>query len=137
VSARTAAENRLRLAAFGLGLVFFFWIPFEDTHPGFVIGLGAATCSLLAAALARRWKPHTPFSPVQAGGLGLLAGLAMGPLTILLMAVKTGLHGHQVPDFTGQQVADVLSLIPVWALAGGFIGLGLWLWGRALPRTRR
>jgi hypothetical protein len=48
VSARTPAENRLRLAAFGLGLVFFFWIPFEDTNPTLVIGLGAATCGLLS-----------------------------------------------------------------------------------------
>ncbi|MCP4424378.1 MAG: hypothetical protein GY803_07805 [Chloroflexi bacterium] len=57
---------------------------------------------------------------------GLLMGLSGGTLTLMFMAVKTGLHAHG-PEFTLDQIAWVLRQIPVWAAAGLSAGLGLGL----------
>ncbi len=50
---------------------------------------------------------------------GLLGGAATAPVALLLMAIKTGLHGHSVPDYTSAQMMAVLISFPVWVGAGG------------------
>jgi hypothetical protein len=57
-------------------------------------------------------------------GLGLLFGVGSGLLTLMFMAVKTGLHAHG-PEFSLQEIQWVSRQIPVWAMAGLLIGLGL------------
>jgi hypothetical protein len=58
--------------------------------------------------------------------LGLLFGLGSGLLTLVFMAVKTGLHAHG-PEFTIQQIRWVIQQIPLWTIAGLLAGLGLGL----------
>jgi hypothetical protein len=62
---------------------------------------------------------------------GLLSGLAVTPLALLLMAFKSGVHGHGLPDFTPNQVTLVLLSTPAWAAAGLLVGLGIALWMKA------
>jgi len=57
---------------------------------------------------------------------GLLLGLLFGLLTLLLMAVKTGLHGHG-PEFSPDQISWLLQQIPLWSVIGLIAGLGLGL----------
>ena len=60
---------------------------------------------------------------------GILVGLAIAPLTILLMAIKTGIHAHPIPDYSYEQIFTVISRIPVWVISGLLIvfGIGIWM----------
>ncbi len=127
-----------RRIAWGLaGLLWFFWIAYEDQ--------GLVALSFVAAAIAfaagltvlnrwaagemlprRRWLLHS-------GSVGLVAGAAIGPLTALLMLVKLGLHAHPDPDFGPEQFMMALSRTFYWAGLGTLIGLAL---GIAVRETR-
>ena len=52
------------------------------------------------------------------------AGLGFGLLTLLIMAVKTGLHGHG-PEFSPAEISWVIDQIPLWSLVGLLAGLGV------------
>lgn len=56
--------------------------------------------------------------------VGALAGLGFGLLVILLMAVKTGLHGHG-PEFSPTEFNWVVERLPLWTLFGLLGALGL------------
>ena len=60
--------------------------------------------------------------------VGVGAGLLLTPLAIILMALKTGIHGHGTPDFTVGQMQDIPSRMPYFALSGLLVGAGSGLW---------
>ena len=60
--------------------------------------------------------------------VGTGAGLILAPLAILLMAMKSGIHGHGIPDFSVRQMQDILSRIPYFILSGFLVGVGSGLW---------
>jgi hypothetical protein len=55
---------------------------------------------------------------------GLLFGLGSSLLTLVFMAVKTGLHAHG-PEFTPNEINWILQQVPLWSAAGLLAGLGL------------
>lgn len=55
---------------------------------------------------------------------GLIMGISLVLVTILFMAVKTGLHGHG-PEFTPDEIDWVFRQAPLWATVGLLMGLGL------------
>ena len=57
---------------------------------------------------------------------GFLVGAGSGLLTLIFMAVKTGLHAHG-PEFTPDEIMWVVRQTPIWAAAGLLAGLGLGL----------
>lgn len=57
-------------------------------------------------------------------GLALGAGTVL--MTLLLMAIKTGLHAHG-PEFTTAEISAVWGQLPLWSLVGLLAGLGLGL----------
>lgn len=57
-------------------------------------------------------------------GLALGAGTAL--MSVLLMAVKTGLHGHGA-EFTVSEIGVVWGQLPLWSVTGLLAGLGLGL----------
>jgi hypothetical protein len=121
--------RRLRLLAILLGIILLLWVSFEDQSVTWVILFASAICMLAAAWLLAPF----PRPPSGKGWLvyplaGLLGGLATAPLALLLMAIKTGVHGYVVPDYTPAQMGAVLISFPVWAGAGVIIGLGAGLW---------
>ena len=119
---------QMRWAAILLGMVLLCWLPIEDTSENFALGMalalsvwGAATYLIL---------PQKPFaSPLWNALLaGSLTGGAITPLTLLLMAFKSGLHSHPTPDFTPTQIVSIINRTPIWLLGGFLIGLGSSLW---------
>lgn len=122
----------VRRVAWGLaGILWFFWIAFEDQ--------GLEAISFVAAAIAfaagltalnrrgaddklsrRAWLMRT-------AGVGLVAGAAVGPLTAMLMLIKLGLHAHPDPDFGPEQFLLALTRTIYWAGLGALIGLALGL----------
>ncbi|MCP4357517.1 MAG: hypothetical protein GY796_05795 [Chloroflexi bacterium] len=62
--------------------------------------------------------------------LGLGFGLGSGLLTLVFMAVKTGLHAHG-PEFTPSEIGWVMGQMGLWTAVGLLVGLGLGLlaWG--------
>ncbi len=120
----------LRRLAWGLaGLLGFFWIAYEDQ--------GLTALSFVAAAIAfasgltvlNRWvgsekRPRRKWL-LSTASVGLIAGVAVGPLTALLMLVKLGLHAHPDADFGPDQFVLALSRTLYWAGLGVLIGLAL------------
>ncbi|HFE67405.1 MAG TPA: hypothetical protein ENJ93_09100 [Chloroflexi bacterium] len=64
---------------------------------------------------------------------GLLFGLGSGLLTLLFMAVKTGLHGHG-PEFSLVELEWVAQQIPLWTAVGLLAGLGLGMIGAVIGK---
>lgn len=123
-------QKVLRTAGLLLGAAILLWLPFEDTGIRWVVLFAGAISALLAAGVLQKralsgwpsWMSH----PLT----GLLAGAAVTPIAFLLMALKSGVHGHGAPDFTPQQVTSLLNSTPLFGLAGGIIGLGTGLYRR-------
>lgn len=115
----------------GWGVYTAVWLTLEGSLPR-VLMMGVSTTAVSLAYLVQRYGGGRRL-PVAAwvGGtavLGLLLGTGSSVLTLLLMVVKTGLHGHG-PEFTLAQINWVWEQLPLWAVIGllGGGGLGL-LW---------
>jgi hypothetical protein len=78
---------------------------------------------------SRRWL-------ILCGGLGLVSGLTCVLLSLALMAIKTGLHGHG-PEFTSADIEWVIGQAPLWTLAGLLAGLGAGILAMASQRPQR
>ena len=114
------AHRILRLAVILLGVVILLWLSFEDQDERRAILLAALLSTLGAVATGMH------FSGWLRGYwlviLGAVFGFLVPLLAVLLMVIKTGLHGHGVPDFTLAQITAVLRLIPVWSGVGVLVG---------------
>ena len=108
-------------------LYALIWIPLEGNLVRVVV-MGVGTTAVALAHLAQRFLGGKTLTRTQWLGatavLGLLLGLGSSLLTLLFMAVKTGLHAHG-PEFTLQQITWVWQQLPLWSLAGLISGLGL------------
>jgi len=114
------AHRILRLAVILLGVVILLWLSFEDQDERRAILLAALLSTLGAVATGMH------FSGWLRGYwlviLGAVFSFLVPFLAVLLMVIKTGLHGHGVPDFTLAQITAVLRLIPVWSGVGVLVG---------------
>jgi hypothetical protein len=120
----SATPRWMRLPALILGTALLLWYPVED-----VSNLSVVVFAFLISA----WFALRALLPVHPDGryylmrhllVGALAGLAVAPLAILLMALKTGLHSHSAPDFTFEQMLVLLIRTPIWVIVGLLLGLG-------------
>jgi hypothetical protein len=103
------------------------WISLEGDLSQ-VLLLSAGVILLLAGVIVRRFLAGRTYSLLTwlglcAGG-GAILGLLFGILSLALMAIKTGLHGHG-PEFTPDEITWVISQIPLWGLIGLLVGAGL------------
>jgi hypothetical protein len=110
-----------------LAIYFALWISLEGMlWRAVLMGIGATAVALGHLAqkyLAGRglsWQKWVGLTAV----LGLLFGLSSGLLTLLFMAVKTGLHAHG-PEFTLNQIQWILAQTPLWATVGLLAGTGI------------
>jgi hypothetical protein len=128
----------LRWATILLAVYTAVWIPLEGALAQVVLlGVWATAVALGHLAqtyLGGRSLPAAGWLAMM-GALGLAAGLGSGLLTLLFMAVKTGLHAHG-PEFTPAQINWLVGQVPWWTAAGLFAGLGFALLVYALPNRR-
>jgi len=113
----------LTLSGFALLILSLSWLRLEDTDEKWVLVNAAAVTIWLATLHIVRLPPATQESIPRLALVGVLAGLAIIPVTILLMALKTGLHGHGTPDFTIEQILSVTNRWYIWGSAGLLLGL--------------
>lgn len=118
----------LRLTALLLGVVILLWISFEDRSESVVLLLSAAICAWWAVRLLVGRPSGRNIVLIRHIIVWTLAGLAIAPLAILLMAFKSGIHGHGTPDFTVRQIQSVLLGTPFLAVGGLLLGVGSALW---------
>ena len=126
IDRRVSTPLWFKLSALAWGILVLFWLPVEDLDLRWVILFAAALCALAAVRFS---LPTTTAGQVSrpwwtAPLTGALAGACVAPLAVLLMVIKTGLHGHTSPDFTPDQVISVLYRAPYWAAGGLLVGLG-------------
>jgi hypothetical protein len=123
------AGRQFRLLVILLGIILFVWLSFEGQNVTWIILFANAISMLGTAVILARYSRLTQNKSWLVYPLaGLLGGAATTPIALLLMAIKTGLHGHSGPDYTSAQILAVLISFPVWVGAGALIGLGAGLW---------
>lgn len=129
------------------GLLWFFWLGYEDRGPGMVLFLAAVMSvaggltglarwgarggstlregsrHLGEALSAKGWRNPGAMWLAKSSWVGVAAGAAVGPLAALLMLLKTSLHNHPYLDFTGADLVAAVSRTPVWAAAGLLTGI--------------
>jgi hypothetical protein len=118
---------RLRRGAWALaGFLWFLWIGYEDRSLIAVSILAASIAFVLAVEAWMRW-----IEDVVAGSrkvvltmvLGLGAGTAMGPISVVLAALKISLHQHAILDFSIVDIGLLLSRSPYWMVIGLLAGV--------------
>jgi hypothetical protein len=129
----------LRLAFIFLGVFILLWLPVEERSVVLLLLISGCACTLGLLAvmniLQQRWattggqrrgKRQTLWYPLA----GLLSGVALTLVAIILMVVKTGMHGHGAPDYSPAQVSLVLRLAPLWVCLGLVTGVLAAVWRR-------
>jgi hypothetical protein len=119
----------LKVATILLAAYFVLWIPLEGNLAQTVL-MGLWVALVMAGHLAQRWLGGHRLGRgrwlLLAALFGLCLGLGSAILTLLAMALKTGLHAHG-PEFTRTEINWVLEQLPYWTAAGFLAGLGLGL----------
>jgi hypothetical protein len=113
------------------GLLIFAWLGQEDNHVWPVAVLGAGTMTLTTGVWVQsHYAGHSlspMMMPVWSTILGASIGLGAAVITAFLMLFKNVRHAHLVPDYPAGLMGAVLGLMPVWMLAGAFLGVGVGL----------
>jgi len=119
----------LRLLVLLWGAYAAVWLALEGA-PGRELLPAAWTVRLAALAGTARAVGERRLSAGQVvaltGVVGLVAGAAVVPATLVAMALKTGLHAHG-PEYTAAQLAAMWAQWSLWLVAGGVAGVGLGL----------
>lgn len=119
----------LKLLLIGWAVYTAVWISLEGAL-GQVVAMGVATTLLIVGQLGQRFLGGRSFSQgievLLTAVLGLIIGGGSGLLTLVFMAVKTGLHAHG-PEFSMAEIDWVLSQLWLWTAVGLLVGLGLGL----------
>lgn len=126
----------LRPALFFWGGYALVWIGLEG-RVATVVGLALSTAAVTLLAFLNHVQGRQFFFGLWVVGAtlaGAAAGAILVGLTLLLMAVKTGLHGHG-PEFTPGEIRWVIDQLWLWSVSGGVFGLSFGLisaglWGR-------
>lgn len=115
------AKSPLWLRAVGImiGFLCLVWLPFEDTNTTFTIGLAMLICAWLAVREVRKGKSYLARDLL----IGAVTGIAIVPIALILMAIKSGLHAHGFSDFQIIQVKQVIAGFPFWILGGLLFGV--------------
>ncbi|MFO7625131.1 MAG: hypothetical protein R6V73_12335 [Anaerolineales bacterium] len=99
------------------------WLPVEDTNEKWPLVFAATVNAWTGTHHLVRLSPAKQNSLSRHLLVGAVAGVAVTPIAIFLMAFKTGMHGHGTPDFTAEQILSVIHRTPIWGIAGLFLGL--------------
>jgi uncharacterized membrane protein YedE/YeeE len=114
-----------------LGIIVLVWVRIEEQSELGVLVISGAICTWAAIWILAKPIDSDKRLILRHSLVGAGAGLAIALLAILLMAFKSGIHGHGTPDFTVAQMQFVLSRSPFLILSGVLVGLGSRLWRMA------
>jgi len=116
------------LLIFG-GIYGFIWIALEGNLQRVVL-MGFMTTAITLLFLIQKFIGDKPISTFQWIALTAVAGACLGLgtslLTLLFMAIKTGLHGHG-PEFSLDELTWVSQQLLLWTAVGFLGGTGLGL----------
>ncbi len=102
------------------------WIPLEGALVQVVI-MGTVTAILLLGHGWQRWLGGKVLGRGMGVGITAVSGAIIGGgsavLSLIFMAVKTGLHAHG-PEFSQAEIEWVWHLLPLWTAVGFLVGLG-------------
>lgn len=118
----------LRFATIASGISVLIWLPFEDTTTFWVVLLSAWISWVLSLQAGFRLSRAKPISPWRMIILAVLGGLAVAPVSLLLVILKSGVHAHGGSDYSPEQIVALLLQAPFWMLASTLVGLGFILW---------
>ena len=111
------------------GVYTAVWISREGALWQVVI-MGTATTLLLLGYSWQRWlggrTVRRMMGVLVTAVSGLIWGAGSGLLSLIFMAVKTGLHAHG-PEFSQVEITWLFSQLPLWTAVGLLVGLGLGL----------
>lgn len=126
----------LRISALCLGILWLFWLPVEENGllAVYLFAVGSSALAVWRMQRAQIWRSWKPGYRIVS--LGFLAGFLVAPIAILLMAFKSGLHGHNAPDYTPGQIIVVIQSLPWWLAGGGILGLGWHIWISSASTTK-
>ncbi len=134
----------LRLITVVYGLLLFVWLSPEDSVVWLVAVLGMGLSALMLTWLVQRRLGGSTipaaYVPTAGGLLGTICGLGGTLGAAGLMFFKNALHAHVFWDYPPALVAAMFTRAPVWALAGGLVGVGLsllWLWQAQFRKSNR
>jgi len=126
----------LKLLTIVWGMYTAVWITLEGAVWS-VVGMGLSTALVVAGYGWQHWLGGRMLSPgawlggTAVTGFSVSAGGSL--LSLVFMALKTGLHAHG-PEFTAVEISWVWEQLPLWAIIGLLVGLGLGMIGAALAR---
>lgn len=116
----------LKLISIAVGIFTLFWLPIEDSSETAVIIIAVLIVGLCALNIAH--KGQFANKPILHIIIGAVSGALIIPLSLFLVALKTSLHQHGIPEFTAEQIFSMLHELPYFVIAGLFIGLGHGIW---------
>jgi hypothetical protein len=133
--------RRSRWLALAYSLAVFIWLSVEDLTI-WPVTLFGSIGALLIVSLTVLSKMGGRFItarhlPLLVGLLGLVVGLGSSITVTALMFFKNARHAHVFPDYPVDLMLATLVRAPVWAVAGGLLGLSLGLGWLALRREIR
>jgi hypothetical protein len=121
------SRTRLRTSGLLLGIVVLIWLPIEESSALGMLVVAVLICTWAGIWLLLKTDSYKEHGIIRHMLIGGGAGFLVAPLAILLMAIKTGIHGHGVPDFTIEQMQAVLSRMPYFIFGGLLVGAGIGL----------
>lgn len=131
--------NWYRILFLIVGISWIIWLSIENSSERVVLLFSVILCGLIALRFVIKYPAQSiegnnnTQSGVQQSTrkkyyyplIGAVTGMAVTPVAIFMMALKTGLHGHLGPDFSSAQMISVLFRTPIWIIGGILTGLGV------------
>jgi len=116
----------LRLLSIAVGIFTLFWLPIEDSSETTVIIIAVLIVCIFSLNIINKGKFNE--KPILHAIIGAISGALIIPLSLFLVAFKTSLHQHGIPEFSIEQIIFMLHKIPYFVLAGLLIGFGNVIW---------
>ena len=107
-SSETSFRLWLRYLAIGLGIVILLWLPVEDSNSQSALIIALSICILAALHFLLSHPVHNRKVIIFYAIAGCLVGVAIILLALLLIAIKSGLHGHGFSDYSTNHITNIL-----------------------------
>jgi hypothetical protein len=131
----------IRRAAWALaGILWFLWIGYEDRGLTPILILSMVIMVPMGIELYQRWSmkdgEEKATSMLKGIAVGGISGVLVIPIAVILASMKTSLHQHESLDFSREDFILLVDHLPVWIIAGMFIGTGASIWGKSNVEDR-